>query len=98
MNISNSYNETDVESAKFSNINLLFSLYAKVIVEYEVEGQKYEITEGLAMESKTVKFGFLPIGQKKMPKINSKIGSIVDVNYNPDAPSEAYIVGNDGLA
>ena len=25
-------------------------------------------------------------------------GSIVDVNYNPDAPSEAYIVGNDGLA
>ena len=71
---------------------------SKVIVEYEVEGQKYEITEGLAMESKTVKFGFLSIGQKKMPKINSKIGSIVDVNYNPDAPSEAYIVGNDGLA
>lgn len=71
---------------------------SKVIVEYEVEGQKYEITEGLAMESKTVKFGFLTIGQKKMPKINSKIGSIVDVNYNPNAPSEAYIIGNDGLA
>lgn len=70
----------------------------KITVEYEVEGQKYEITEGLAMEFKTIKLGFLPIGQKKIPKVNSKVGSIVNVNYNPDEPSEAYIVGNDGLA
>ena len=69
----------------------------KATVEYEVEGQKYEITEGITMEFKTIKFLFLPIGQKKIPKINSKIGSIVDVNYNPNKPSEAYIVGNDGL-
>ena len=70
----------------------------RVTVEYEVEGQKYEVTEGLAMKFKTIKLGFLPIGKKKIPKINSKVGSIVDVNYNPEKPSEAYIVGNDGLA
>lgn len=49
------------------------------------------------MEYSAIKIRFLPIGQRKVSKINSKVGSEVEVNYNPDKPEEAYIVGNDGL-
>lgn len=66
-------------------------------MEYEVDGNKYQITEELAMEYSAIKIRFLPIGQRKVSKINSKVGSEVEVNYNPDKPEEAYIVGNDGL-
>lgn len=67
-----------------------------VTIEYEVNNVKYQVEETVKLESKVIKFGFIPIGQKLMPKIDTTIGAIVQVRYNPDKPSEAYIVGNDG--
>lgn len=67
-----------------------------VIVEYEVNNVKYQLKESVKLESKAIKLGFIPIGQRLIPKINTTVGAIVQISYNPDKPSEAYIVGNEG--
>lgn len=66
-------------------------------VEYEVNGKKYQIEETIKLVSKVIKLGFLPIGQKKTPKINCKEGSIVTIVYDEEHPEKAYIEGNDGI-
>lgn len=68
-----------------------------ITVEYEINGKKHQIKETVKLKSVPIKLGFLPIGQKKTPKINTKIGSTIQVRYNTNNPSEAYIVGNDGI-
>lgn len=67
-----------------------------VTVEYLVNNVKYQVEESVKLKSKTIKLGFIPIGQKLMPKIDTTVGAIVQIRYNPDKPSEAYIVGNEG--
>lgn len=66
-------------------------------VEYEVEGKKYQIEETIKLVSKVIKFGFLPIGQKKVPKIDCREGNIVTIVYNEDSPEKGHIEGNDGI-
>lgn len=68
-----------------------------ITVEYEINNERYQITETVKLKSSVIKLGFIPIGQKKIPKINTKIDSMVKVSYNPNNPNEAYIVGNDGI-
>ena len=68
-----------------------------ISVEYQVAGNRYVVTESLKFKSEKIKLGFLPIGQKRVPIMgNTAVGSIAAVNYNPNNPSEAYIVGNLG--
>lgn len=68
-----------------------------ITVEYEINNIKYQIKESIKLKSTIIKLGFLPIGQKKIPKINSTVGAVLQVKYNPNEPSEAYIVGNEGI-
>ena len=68
-----------------------------VTVEYEVLGVFYQISESIKYRSEFIKIGFLPIGQKKIPKLGSTVvGSSVRVSYNPDNPDVAYLPDNIG--
>lgn len=66
-------------------------------VEYEIEGKKYQIEETIKLVSKVIKLGFLPIGQKKIPKIDCKEGTIVTIIYDEDSPEKGHIEGNEGI-
>ena len=68
-----------------------------ITVEYEIDNVKYQIQETVKLKRSVIKLGFIPIGQRATPTINTKVGSIIQVKYNPDNPNESYIVGNDGL-
>ena len=47
--------------------------------------------------NETVRLGFLPIGQKKIPKLGSiVVGDTVSVSYNPMSPDMAYLTHNVG--
>ena len=68
-------------------------------VEYQVNGVSYEVVESLKLKSEVIKFGFLPIGQNRVPAMgDTKEGSSAQVNYNPNNPSEAFITKNTGKA
>ncbi len=68
-----------------------------VTVQYEVEGQKYTIKETIKLRSEVIKLGFLPIGQRQIPKVSCKKGETVIVEYNEKKPEKGHIKGNDGL-
>ena len=68
-----------------------------VTVEYEVENKKYTIKESLKLKSEAIKLGFLPIGQRKIPKVKCQKGGLVVVEYDEKNPQKAYIKGNDGI-
>lgn len=68
-----------------------------ITVEYHVSGSAYEVTETLKLKSEKIKLGFLTVGQKRVPTMgDTRVGSAAWVNYNPDAPEEAYITNNTG--
>lgn len=99
MNKKNCICDTNGVVKKLNVQGLEFS--TKVTVEYEVEGQKYEITESLAMKPKIIKLGFIPIGYKTKSLIEIKtgieviVGNKVNVKYNSTNPSQAYLPDND---
>lgn len=66
-------------------------------VEYEIDGKKYQIEETIKLVSKIIKFGFIPIGQKKIPKVDCKEENLVTIIYNEDNPEKGHIEGNDGI-
>lgn len=68
-----------------------------VEVEYEVDGEKYTIKESLKLKSEAIKLGFLPIGQRKIPKVKCEKGGTVIVVYDEEKPQKGHIKGNDGL-
>lgn len=68
-----------------------------VTVEYEIDGKKYKIKETIKLFNKTIKLGFLPIGQKQIPQIDCKIGNTVTLSYSEEHPENAHIEGNDGV-
>lgn len=68
-----------------------------VTVKYEISGVVYMISESKKYRNETIKLGFLPIGQKKIPKLGSVVvGDSVSVSYNPACPSMAYLTNNVG--
>ena len=44
-----------------------------ITVEYEVKNQKYQIKESIKLKSTVIRIGFLPIGQRKTPRMPNKI-------------------------
>lgn len=74
---------------------------SEIIVNFEVDGKKYEIIENLVMKPQKVKLGFIPIGYKtkSLIEINTGIeavvGNEVNVKYNPENPNESYLPDND---
>ena len=65
-----------------------------ITVEYEVKNQKYQIK----LKSTVIRIGFLPIGQRKTPRMpNTFIGGKAVVLYNPENPQEAYLRDNVGI-
>lgn len=67
-------------------------------VRYEVGGQSYELEESLALRSEAIRVGPVPIGQRKTPKLGDvRPGRKVEVAYLLEDPSQALIIGNDGL-
>jgi len=68
-----------------------------ISVEYQAAGTIYIVTESIKLKSEKIKIGIFPVGQKKVPVMGeTRVGSLVKVNYNPDDPDEAYIVDNVG--
>ena len=68
-----------------------------VTVEYEVDGEKYVIEESLKLKSEKIKLGFLPIGQRKVPKVKCEKGKNVIIEYEEKSPNKGHIKGNDGI-
>ncbi len=66
-------------------------------VEYMVNDEKYIIKESLKLRSEAIKIGFLPIGQRKIPKVDCRVGNTVVVEYDENHPERGHIQGNDGL-
>lgn len=68
-----------------------------ITVAYQVGDMRYRITESVKLKSEVIKWGFLPVGQMKSPKLDDvRVGAKVKVAYDPNRPSRAYIVGNEG--
>lgn len=68
-----------------------------VTVQYEVNNKIYEVTESKKYKNEFTRVGFLPVGQRRIPKLGNVIlGSIVRVSYNPDVPSESFLPDNVG--
>ncbi|MGN1268389.1 MAG: hypothetical protein ACI4U0_02665 [Candidatus Aphodocola sp.] len=65
-------------------------------VEFKVKKETYQIKETIKLINKTIKFLFIPIGQKKVPVINLTKGQEVIVVYDAKNPKKAHIKGNDG--
>ena len=68
-----------------------------ITVEYQVAGNNYVVTGSLKLKSEKIKFGFFPIGQKRVPVMgNTTVGSSATVSYNPSNPAESFITHNIG--
>lgn len=66
-------------------------------VRYEVNSERFEITESIKLRSEKIKLGFLTIGQKKVAMLpDVAIGSTLRVQYNPSNPAEAFLPDNTG--
>ncbi len=69
-----------------------------ITVEYVVDGVCYAVKESVKLKSEAIKIGFLPIGQKKTPRMGKiAIGHTTTVCYNPEQPEMAYIKENVGI-
>lgn len=68
----------------------------RMTVRYEVDGVTYEHTEGLMNDHETIKLGPIPIGQRLWHRVDVPVGGTVQVRYDPNRPSRAQIVGNEG--
>ena len=55
------------------------------------------IEQSTTTTNKVIKLGFFPIGQKKIPKINCRVGNVVTVIYDEKQPEKAYVDGNNGM-
>lgn len=72
-------------------------LPAIITVQYEINNTKYTLKESVKLKSSLIKLGPIPIGQRKTPKISTRIGDKLKINYNPEIPSNAYITENTGI-
>lgn len=76
---------------------------SKIIVEFEVGGKIYEISENLVMKPQKIKLGFIPVGYKTKSLIeintgiSTRVGNNVNVKYNANNPNEAYLPDNDSI-
>lgn len=68
-----------------------------ITVEYEVEGMKYTVKETLKLKNEVIKFGFIPIGHRQIPKVKCEKGKIVTIEYDEKSPEKGHIKGNDGI-
>lgn len=66
-------------------------------IEYEVDGVKYTIKESLKLKNEAIKIGFIPIGQRQIPKVKCQKGDTVIVVYDSKKPQKAHLKGNDGV-
>lgn len=68
-----------------------------ITVQYEVNGQIYEVTESIKLKSEKIKCGFFTVGLKRVPVIgNTAIGNPARVSYDPNNPTDAYLTDNIG--
>ena len=67
-----------------------------VTVEFKVKKEVYKIKETIKLISKPIKLWIIPIGQKKVPKLELKKGQKVTVVYDPNNPKKAYLKENKG--
>ena len=69
-----------------------------ITVCYEIGLTPYELTEDVIFRNKKRRILFFPVGRKKTPVIGeTKVGTIVNVMYNPENPAEAFLPDNYGI-
>ena len=69
-----------------------------ITVQYEVNGEVFEVRETVKKRYEWIKIGFFPIGQRRIPVMgHTAVGSDASVTYNPDRPEESYITYNKGF-
>ena len=69
----------------------------QITVEYVVNGKSYSVSESIKLQSKAIKLGFIPIGQKRVPAMGeTHVGAKAEVLYCSSNPSCAFIKGNQG--
>ena len=75
----------------------------RIVVEYEVDNQKYTLVENLVMvRERNILLGFLPIGYKtkSLIEVNTGkkaiVGNSIKVKYEKANPNNAYLVDNEG--
>ena len=70
----------------------------RIVVEYTVDGKIYTVSETIRLKSRSVKAGFLPVGQKKTPVMgDTRVGAGAEVLYRREKPSDAVIKENRGI-
>lgn len=94
----NKVNCTDCTEGKIAQLVIKGQDFPTVVVvHYEVDGTVYELRESMKLKSEKIKFGFLTIGQKRVPVLgNTSVGSKVRVLYDPRNPADAYMPDNTG--
>ena len=83
----------DIYQAK--KLSKIYNLSLDELIEFDTDLKQIE--ETIKLVSKIIKFGFIPIGQKKIPKVDCKEGNLVTIIYNEDNPEKGHIEGNDGI-
>jgi len=68
-----------------------------ITVKYVVDSVDYELKESVKLKNEFIKIGFIPIGHKLKPVINTRIGSRLTVAYDPNSPDNAYLIDNKGV-
>lgn len=91
-------NCTETTTGKIIDLKVKGQDFATIIkVQYEIDGNTYTIDESIKLKSEKIKFGFLTIGQKRVPVMgNTSVGTMVRVMYNPSAPEDAFLPDNVG--
>lgn len=71
----------------------------EITVQYTVDGIDYSITETIKLKSEKIKLGFIPIGQRRVPRMpETHVGGRALVYYDPANPEKAFLAENQGLS
>ena len=63
-------------------------VHPQAMLEVEQTTIENQIKESLKLKSEAIKLGFLPIGQRKVPKVKCEKGGLVVIEYDEKNPQE----------
>ena len=71
----------------------------QIKVQYTVNEKDYLITETIKLRSEIIKLGFIPIGQRRVPRMpETHVGGKALVYYETANPQNAFLAANQGLS
>lgn len=66
-------------------------------VTYSVDGKQYKIKETAKMKSEAIRFGKIPVGQRKTFQVGAvREGDLLEIHFDKKQPQKAIIYKNNG--